>query len=318
MKRLDFDGQLNNGGELFVNGCVMALGFFDGVHKAHRNLLGAALSAARERGLPLAVFTFSGDSGIKPTSPRLYTDDERLALFSECGVDITVVCDFSSVCALSKEDFVRLVLVDTFNTRVAVCGYNFAFGKGASGDVSYLTSHLSSLGRETLVIDEYTVGGERVSTSRIRELISEGNMEDARGLLGAPYFISGRVEHGRGMGKNLGIPTVNTSLSSGARLLMHGVYASAIVHGGEMYHALTNVGECPTFGAREAHAETFIIDFDGDLYGKDVRIYLLSYLRGEQSFSTAEELVSQIKLDTDKAKSLDLEEIWQEIGQSLR
>ena len=85
-----------------------------------------------------------------------------------------------------------------------------------------------------------------------------------------------------------------------------------------MYHALTNVGECPTFGAREVHAETFIIDFDGDLYGKDVRIYLLSYLREEQSFLSAEELISQIKLDTDKAKSLDLEEIWQEIGQSLR
>lgn len=316
MKRLEFDGQLNNGGELFEGGCVMALGFFDGVHLAHRLLLKTARREAQARGLPLAVFTFSGDSGIKPTSPRLYTDEERLSLLCECGVDITVVADFASLSSVGKESFVKDVLVGIFNTRVAVCGYNFAFGKGASGKSDYLAEALSQLGAETIVIDECTHSGEHISTTKIKQLIASKDMEGAARLLVTPYFIGGRVEHGRGMGKGLGIPTVNTSLSEGAFILPRGVYASVIINGGKPYRALTNVGECPTFGKRESHAETFIIDFDGDLYGEDVRIYLLSYLRDECRFSSAEELLSQIKLDTDKALSLNLEEIWQEIGQN--
>ena len=318
MKRLEFNGQLNIGGELFGDGCVMALGLFDGVHIAHRRLLAAAKERADKLALPLAVFTFAGNSGIKSTSPRLYTDSERLSLLEECGVDIAVVSDFASVSSFDKETFVKDVLVGIFDTRVAVCGYNFAFGRGALGKSDYLAEVLAALGREALVIGECTHLGEQVSTTRIKELIAEKNMEGAAKLLGAPYFIGGKVEHGRGMGKGLGIPTVNTSLSEGAQILPRGVYASAFFNGKKLHRALTNVGECPTFGKRESHAETFIIDFDGDLYGNDVRIYLLSYLRGERSFSSAEELLSQIKLDTDKALSLNLEEIWQEIGQNLQ
>lgn len=316
MIRLNYDGRGKGGAEYFDGGCVMALGFFDGVHLAHRHLLAVAKAAAIEHGLPLAVFTFSGESGIKSLSVRLYTDEERLSLLEECGVDIAVVADFGSVSGISKEDFVLDVLVNTFGTRIAVCGYNFAFGKGAEGKVSYLKESLARSGAECIAVDEYTVDGEHISTTRIKELIAERNMESAARLLGMPYFISGRVEHGLGMGKKLGIPTVNTPLSEGARALPHGVYASAIICAGKAYHALTNVGECPTFGRREAHAETFIIDFDGDLYGDEVRIYLASFIRDERSFSSADELAAQIKLDTDKAMSLNLEELWQEIGRN--
>ena len=301
-------------GQLFADGCVMALGFFDGVHLAHRHLLSVAKEAARRHGLPLAVFTFSGDSGIKSSSPRLYQDSDRLSLLAECSVDIAVVADFGAVSGITREDFITDVLIGKFNTRVAVSGYNFAFGKGALGNVGYLSETLFLHGRECIVIDEFTALGERISTTRIKELIAAHDMEGAARLLGTPYFIGGEVEHGRGAGKGLGIPTVNTPLTDTGGMLGYGVYASVIVSDGKRYRALTNVGECPTFGARRAHAETFILDFDGDLYGQSVRIYLLSYLREEREFSTPDALLQQIKLDTDKALSLNLEGLWQETG----
>ena len=319
MLTINFDGQPNiDTAKLKKTGCVMALGFFDGVHVAHRQLLSVAKKTAKERSLPLAVFTFAGDSGIKSDSARLYTDKERMLLLDECGVDVVILADFKSVSVIDKDLFISEVLMGTFMTRVAVCGYNFAFGRGASGNAAYLSERLSVLGGECITVDECTLGEERISTTRIKELIAKHDMEGAARLLGAPYFISGSVEHGKGMGKGLGIPTVNTPLTDGAQTLPHGVYASALIVDGKTYRALTNVGKCPTFGVREAHAETFILDFDRDLYGRSVRIHLLSYLRAERSFSSPEELISQIKLDTDKALRLNLEDIWQEIGLNLQ
>lgn len=301
---------------LTAGGCVLALGFFDGVHLAHRGLLDVARREADRLGLPLAVFTFSGKSGIKKSSPRLYPDSDRLELLAACGVDISFVADFDKLKDVCPDGFVNDWIIGVFSTRVAVCGYNFRFGKNADADAEYLRLAIEERGAQCIIMEKTTVSGERVSTTRIRELLSVGDMRSAARLLGAPYFISGRVERGDGRGHTLGIPTVNTPVDEGAIPVPRGVYASLTVIDGDAYRSLTNIGECPTFAARAAHAETTILGFSGDLYGKPLRVYLLEYLREERVFESPEALIEQIKLDTDRAQKLDLEEIWQEIGQN--
>lgn len=302
--------------DLTANGCVLALGFFDGVHMAHRGLLERARREADRLSLPLAVFTFSGKSGIKKSSPRIYPDSDRLELLADCGVDISFVADFDRLKEVSPERFVEDWLIGIFSTRVAACGYNFRFGKDAGGDAEYLRRALEKRGVQCIVLEKMTVSGERVSTTRIRELLSVADVRSAARLLGTPYFISGKVERGDGRGHTLGIPTVNTPIEEGALPVPHGVYASLTVIDGAAYRSLTNIGKCPTFTARAAHAETTILGFSGDLYGKALRVYLVEYLREERVFESPEALIKQIKLDTDRAQELDLEEIWQEIGQS--
>ena len=153
-----------------------------------------------------------------------------------------------------------------------------------------------------------------ISSTRIRELLHKKDMAGAAKLLGKPYFITGKVKHGLGLGKTLGIPTVNTELPDGNFSVPSGVYLSALSVGGENHLALTNIGVCPTFGRRAVHAETYILDFDGDLYGENLRIYLCAHLRDEKKFDSENELISQIKSDTDKALALWEDIKWQEIG----
>ena len=139
-------------------------------------------------------------------------------------------------------------------------------------------------------------------------------MEEASALLGAPYFLTGKVAHGDGRGKSLGLPTVNTDIPDEKLTPRVGVYRSAVVIGEKIYAGVTNVGTCPTFGERVPHAETYILDFDGDIYGEDIRIYLLEFLRDERHFDSADELILQIKLDINYTIKKNGEEKWQELG----
>lgn len=301
------------------SGCVAALGFFDGMHAAHRALIKKAREAADSAGLPLTVFTFSGDDGaLKPDSSRLYTDEEKLELIAECGADFTVLADFSAISDMSSRDFVHDFLIRSLGVRVSVCGFNFRFGKGASGTSEDLEALMGEAGASALVLEERTKDGISLSSTYIRELISEKKLLMAAKLLGKPYFISGRVAHGLGLGKTLGIPTVNLELPKGKSALPGGVYSTLTEIDEKIYPSLTNVGVCPTFDEREAHAETFILDFNGDLYGKITRIYFIAFLRDEKKFKSAEELIMQINIDKKRALKLTEELKWQEIGLNLR
>lgn len=298
-------------------GCVLALGFFDGVHIAHRALLRIARERAHTLSLPLVVFTFSGESSaLKCGARRLYSDEEKLSLLEECGADAVIIADFEAVAELDKFSFVKSFIAEALDVRVAAVGYNFRFGKGALGTSDDLKSSMQALGRDAVIVERLTDNGEPISSTRIRELLGERSLREAARLLGKPYFLTGKVTHGLGLGKSFGIPTVNTELPTMNFSPPNGVYLSALSVGGKRYVALTNVGVCPTFGERSAHAETFILDFDGDLYGKNIRVYLLDYLREEKKFSSEAELAEQIKLDTARALSLAKEIKWQEIGLS--
>ncbi len=295
---------------------VMALGVFDGVHVGHRRLIEHARARASESGVPLSVFTFRDNGTLKAGAPRIYGEEEKCRLFERLGIDTVIFCDFRSVSNLSAEDFVGEVLLKSLSAICAVAGYNFRFGRGATGDAALLSELCKSVGIEALICDEVRCGDRTVSSTAVRELLREKRIKEANLLLGTPYFISGGVKHGNGVGHTLGYPTVNTDIDPSRVALPGGVYRTAVPYRGKIYSALTNVGTCPTFGERPVHAETYILDFDGDLYGENIDIFFLDYLRDEQAFSSVESLKMQINIDKNKVITENGDTTWQELGLS--
>ena len=294
--------------------CVIAIGFFDGVHIAHRELIQAALEEGKRASLPVGVFTFKDSKSIKKDSSRLYSDDEKEELISSLGVDFTVFADFCSLCDLSKEEFIDKVLIRDFACRTAVVGYNFRFGKGALGNSEYLKDYLLIKGRNCIVKEEVSSLGRTVSSSYIKELIGKGHIDAANRLLAYPYFFSATVERGDGRGRTLGFPTVNLSLGGKEKILKSGVYRSAVAVDDRIYSAVTNIGTCPTFRERSVHSESYIIGCNEVLYGKKIKVLLLEYLREERVFSDVESLKMQINIDKNTVIKKNEEEKWQVYG----
>ena len=200
--------------------------------------------------------------------------------------------------------------------RAAVAGYDFRFGKGARGDAGLLLEKLTAAGAVCEIESEYKIDGDKVSTTKIKEFLSLGRVDKAKDFLGCPYFITASVVEGNGVGRKLGFPTVNTSFKKNVAPLRHGVYRTAVDISGTLYSGITNVGICPTFDARAPHAETFIIDYNGNLYGKKIRIFFLEYLREEKKFNNQNDLILQINVDKNRVIQENGELTWQEIGQS--
>ena len=295
-------------------GAVIGLGLFDGVHLGHRALIREVVRLASELSLTPAIFTFSSRSSeLKAGVQRIYSDKEKLGIFEELGIELVYSADFSSLSGLSHEVFVKEVLVGELGCSASVAGFNFRFGKGAVGNAELLTRLMQSEGGRAAIIEDERVDGESVSSSRRRAVLGAGGVAEAAELLGSPFFISGEVRHGRGDGKAWGFPTVNTDVRADIPL-RRGVYATAVRVGDEVYCGVTNLGTCPSFGERELHAETMLLDFDGDLYGRRVDIYFLDRLRDERGFSSPEELKKQIELDSRIAKERIEKSKWQEIG----
>lgn len=297
--------------------CAVALGLFDGVHLAHRELLSRMREIADENGLCRAVFTFVSESeGLKSHTARIYSTEQKLALLEEAGVELILLCDFSALRDLDAATFVREILVGTMGAEVAVAGYNFRFGRAASGDVTALAQLMSWSGGRCEVVTPYAHEGVPLSATYVKQLLGEGRIEEANRVLGAPYRISGTVEHGRGLGRTWGVPTVNLPLPTDPTPLRFGVYRSVAVVHGEVHHAVTNVGVCPSFEEREAHTETYIFGCNRDLYGENVTVYLLGYLRDEIQFPDTESLKMQIEVDKNRAIKENGDAIWQAIGRN--
>lgn len=300
--------------KLNIDGCVLALGFFDGVHYAHRDLFSTARRIADERGLAFGIFTFASDGNIKTGVRRLYDDREKAELFALCGADFTVYADFSKIAGLSPEEFVKKTLFSDLNCRVCVAGFNFKFGKGAAADSAELSQLMSEVGGEAIIRDEITDEGKTISATLIRGLIEDGKITEANRLLGSPYYIKGRVLHGRRDGRKMGFPTANIPIGEGKIIPKRGVYRTATVIGDRIYSGVSNIGICPTFDGDETRLETHIIGYNGDLYGEQMRIYLLGYLREERRFNSIDELKMQINIDKNKAIEENGDITWQELG----
>ena len=287
-------------GERYFDSCVIALGFFDGVHLGHRDLLMKAREAAARLKVPFGVFTFRSSGNIKAGAKRIYTDTEKCEILAELSADFTVLAEFSELSGISAEEFVSRVLIDSFGARIAVAGFNYRFGKGASGDASALSVLMKAVGSEALICEEFKLDGKTVSTTLIREALALGDIKKAERLLGAPYKIKGVVARGRGEGTRLGFPTLNTHPTPEILLPKKGVYHTEARIGSTLYTALTNVGTCPTFDERELHLETYLLDFSGNLYDEEISIYFIDYLREEKRFSSEKELIMQINVDKNK------------------
>ncbi len=293
-----------------------ALGFFDGVHIAHRALIELLIKEAKERNLTPCVFTFTENLTKQGKKQSLiYNTKDKIDILASLGIEKIILADFPSLSWLSPESFVFDVLIDTLSVRLAASGYNFRFGKGAVGNAELLSELMTARGAEGLILGEQKDNGEAVSATRIRQLLSEGKPERAAELLGMPYFIHGEVERGLGVGGAWGFPTVNTALS-GSTPLKTGVYRTAVKIGERLYTGVTNIGSCPTVKERSIHAETLIADYSGDLYGQDVYIYFLGYLREEIRFESIEILKKQIYADRDRAVKENGDLKWLVIGQS--
>ena len=300
--------------KLNIPDCALALGFFDGVHIAHRDLLKKAADIAKKRGLAFGVFTFASGGAIKSNAGRLYDDGEKAEIFASLGADFTVFADFGAIAGCEPDEFVTRILSTELSCKVCVAGFNFRFGRGASADSADLSRLMAECGGEAIICDEITADGVTLSATLIRRLISEGQIEEANRLLGAPYYIKGRVLHGRQDGGKIGFPTANLAIAPDRVIPRYGVYRTATVIDGRIYSGVSNIGICPTFGENDTRLETNIIDFEGDLYDKEIQVYLLGFIREERRFGSIDELKMQINIDKNTAIRENGDITWQHLG----
>ncbi len=285
---------------------AVALGLFDGVHLGHRAVIGAVVQQ-KKHGLTPAVFTFSTHQSTpssKGSLSYICTDTDRLSILESLGVEIVFMPDFEDIKDQSAYDFVHDILKCRFNAGFVSCGFNFHFGAKGVGNIDILQNECLSSGIALHITDPMTYGGDPISSSRIRNLLLEGKIEQANILLGAPYFISGEVIHGFSVGHEIGFPTANQAIQPNRIVPRHGVYATLTEIDGKTYHSVTNIGLKPTIAKIDSPlSETHIIGYDGDLYGKNIKVIFRSFLRPEQKFSGLDALKDQIARD--KQCSLD-------------
>ena len=296
-----------------LKNAVIALGFFDGVHLAHRELIQTTVEIGKRENLSPTVFTFTAEGEIKSNVQRLYSTKERLSILEGLGIENVILVNFKDIAGVEAEDFVRKCLIDHFGAKAVVAGYNFRFGKGARGNQNMLSQLMEKAGLKAYISEEISFENQTISSTLIRSYLLDGKVDVARQLLGAPYFISGKVESGNKIGKTLGFPTINIPIREGYIELKRGVYLTGVKIGDEMHRGLTNVGTCPTFNERKAHTETYILGYNNEIYGEEVKIFFLEFIREEKKFDSPEDLKEEIKKNISWAMERDI--IWQEIGQ---
>ncbi len=284
--------------------CV-ALGFFDGVHIAHKKIIEDCVSIAKEKGLVPIVLTFnlSPLEILSSTKPKYITTfNEKKVLIEKLGCNFLSLTLSKDLLSMSAEDFATEILVKEYNAKHIVCGFNYRFGKNGEGDALLLKELGRKYGFGVSVIEQIFVEKESVSSTNIRQHISEGNIKKANEMLGRNFSICGVVEKGKHLGSSLGFPTANIVPDESANLPKNGVYKTYAIIDGKRYKAITNVGINPTVGKEKKHTETFILDFSENLYRKEIRIEFIHFIRDEMAFSDIEKLKEQIKKDVEKAE----------------
>jgi riboflavin kinase/FMN adenylyltransferase len=287
---------------------ALALGFFDGVHPGHQVVIQQAVEQARAIGAVPAVVTFrehprSLTLGKSP--PLLTLIEQRLELFEQLGIEAALVLSFTeALCRLDPEDYVKAVLVECLGARSISIGFNHRFGRNRSGDAELLRQLGLRYDFSVSVAGEVIVDGAPVSSSRIREAIQNGDIEESTKLLSRLYAIQGQVEHGDGRGHQIGFPTANLSIPEEQVMPVTGVYACYVrLVDGTRLPSVVNIGNRPTFGDdKPLTTEVHLLDFDGDLYGERLQLEFVLYIRPERKFSGIDELKAQIALDCERAR----------------
>jgi riboflavin kinase / FMN adenylyltransferase len=286
---------------------VLTLGVFDGLHLGHQLIMRTVVARAHALGAVPTVITFDPHprAVLHPDSapPLLQTLDQKVEGFGVLGIEQTIVIRFTPEFSLVRaEDFLRETVKERLQAREVYLGCGFAFGHNREGNIELLRRVSSQYGFSAGEVAEVRLRGQRVSSSRIRELLVRGRINLARRMLGRPYGVAGRVERGKERGRTLGFPTAN--LHPHNRVIpANGVYVTGTLIGGQWRRSVTNVGTRPTFETEtEPSIESFVINWSGDLYGKVIRVRFLHRLRAERKFNSLEQLQAQIEKDVNGAQ----------------
>ncbi len=287
---------------------VTAIGNFDGVHLGHRAILQAAIDRARAAGGTAFALTFDPLPAKVLTPARapqlILAPDDKPELLRLSGIDGVIVLDFTlELSRLSPRDFVRDCLRGKIGAREVVVGHSVSFGHNRAGNAAVMVELGRELGFDTTVVGPVKIGGIKVSSTKVRELIVAGDLRGAARLLGRYHSLSGRVVRGRGRGRTLGFPTANLA-SETECIPPDGVYATRVILGDRAYPSITNIGMRPTFSESARTIEAHIFDFARDIYGTRIKIELIERIRPERKFDNADALKAQITLDLNKAREI--------------
>ena len=285
---------------------AVALGFFDGVHKGHASIISKVKSLATD-GIKSLVYTFDSHPSLffgNPT-PMIAPGDSRLNLLESYDVDFVYLQKLDrEFLNISPEDFVDEILINKLGATHVVSGENYTFGKNKSGNSILLEKLCRERGITYHIVPYLTDGDNIISSTLIRQSLDAGDITSANRMLGRPYFLSGKVIHCREVGSTLGFPTANILPAENAKLPMEGVYATTTTIDGKSYLSITNVGTAPTFGEEKVIIETHILDFNKDIYSKNITVEFINLIRKQQKFSSPDELIIQLKKDTKLRREL--------------
>lgn len=292
-----------------LHGCIMTIGNFDGVHSAHQTIIRKVVAEAKDKNRKSVVMTFEPhpQQVLRPDRIPFYlisTLEEKMEALASLEVDAAVVISFDlQFAATTAETFVRDVICGKLRPQKVLIGHDYTFGKGKQGKPEYLREMGKVCDFEVEVFDAVLIGEDIVSSTRIRNAVLEGRMEDAALLLGRPYTLAGTVVKGFRRGGDIGFPTAN--LQPDKELIPpEGVYAVWVELDGEKHRGVTNIGFNPTFANENLSVEIHLLDFRGDLYGKKMKVLFVRKLRDERKFQSIEGLVAQIKADIDRAREI--------------
>lgn len=284
---------------------VLAIGNFDGVHLGHQKILQFLVKESQKLGLLSLVMTFSPHPERvldKSLICMIQTLEQRLAYISKFEVQAAIVIPFEKGFAdLTGQDFIQKIVLDTLKAKEVIVGENFRFGKNQEGNLSSLHRSAAKLNFEVKSISSLSKDGITVSSSLIRKLLQNGEVEKARSLLGRPYEIKGEVIKGKSRGKQLGFPTANVQTDN--EIIPPGVFITTVILDGKKLPSLTNIGKCPTFNQEESNIESYIINFKANLYGKQITIHFEKKIRDEIQFDTPGDLSRQIEKDLAQAQA---------------
>lgn len=283
---------------------IYALGFFDGVHLGHQALLRACRALADTQGCRAGVVTFTThpEALVNGTAPKLInTGSDRTRLLYAYGMDtVTELCFDQALMHTHWSQFLTQLL--ELGAAGFVCGDDFRFGAGGVGTAKKLAAFCQARELPCALIPQQILDGIRVSSTHIRTLLEQGDMETANRFLGHPHFLTGTVIKGRQLGRTLGIPTANLALPDGVICPKHGVYACRAIVDGQTYLAVTNIGTRPTVGGHHISVEAWLLDFEGDLYGKTLTLAFHSFLRPEQKFESLDQLQAEIEKNAEETR----------------
>ena len=282
---------------------VLTIGTFDGVHLGHQKIIERVVTTARQEGLLATIFTFfphprmvvQHDKSLK----LIHTLEEKKQLLQQLGVDLLVVQPFNEAFAqLTAEEFVSTILVQHLNVKKVIIGYDHRFGRNRTANINDMRLFGEKYGFAVEEISVQEVDEVSVSSTKIREALNKGDVTTAEHYLGTPYSLTGRVVHGLKLGRTLGYPTANLQVESPYKLIPKiGVYAVYSIIGGKKVYGMLSIGKNPTIEGKGESIEVYFFDFHADLYGQEIRLYFIDFIRDEVKFDSLEALKEQLKKD---------------------